>query len=60
MKNGVRYEYGDEEYFDIGLYTSPNLGTSKQTFSWNKFGVKNQRSEFINAGMYIMENNGRI
>lgn len=59
-KNEVRYEYGDGEFYTVGLYTSPNQGSSRQTMSWDKFGRRTDKTEHVMPGMYIMSNNGQI
>lgn len=37
-KHQIRYEYGDSEFFTIGLYTSANRGSSRQSGTWDKYG----------------------
>lgn len=37
-KNNVKYEFGDGEYFEIGIYFSPNNGYVRSTTWWNKYG----------------------
>lgn len=59
--NGIiKYNIGNGEYFEIGFYTSPNQGSSRRTMAWDKYGNRMDKTEHVNAGMYIMSNNGKI
>lgn len=56
----IVYKYGNNEFLKFGFYVSPNKGASRDTKSWDKYGNKNQNTQHVTPGMYIMFNNGQI
>lgn len=60
QKHTIKYEYGDGEHFTIGLYTSANQGSSRQTMAWDKYGKRKDKTEYVVPGMYIMSNKGTL
>jgi hypothetical protein len=35
----LKYDFGNGQYFHIGLTTAPNSGYIRQTKQWNKYGI---------------------
>ena len=60
-ENGeIQYTYGNGRFMNFGFYTSENKGGSRFTKSWDKYGRKQDKTEHITPGMYIMFNTGNL
>ena len=40
VSNQIMYTYGGDKFFNIGLFTSNNQGSQRQSVWWNKYGKK--------------------
>lgn len=44
----------------FGFYISENKGGSRHSMAWDKYGRRQNKTEHINPGMYIMFNSGQL
>lgn len=45
---------------NFGFYTSENKGGSRYSMAWDKYGRRQNKTEHISPGMYIMFNTGSL
>ena len=56
----IRYEYAPEKFLQFSYCRSKSGGASRKSVAWNKYGDRMDKNEYINPGMYIMFNDGKL
>lgn len=58
--NEINYEFNNGEFIKLTFVQSDNRHSSTNTYTWDKYGRRNNKQESRMPGIYIMANSGQI